>query len=170
MASAERSHDDAQSFDGRCDSAQACRYHQLALDLERRRSIALAKGPVAAKACGPKNDRMLGQIRRCERGPDLVEVSSRRGEDPRPCENSSHRCCRVRKRTKPKRDVHAFGHEVFALVSHHQVDPERRMPAHEVRKPWNNISHSKGRCQTDPQYSAQLSRSTRSVFRLVELG
>ena len=29
---------------------------------------------------------------------------------------------------------------------------------------------AKCRCQTDPQYSAQLSRSARSVFRLVELG
>ena len=27
-----------------------------------------------------------------------------------------------RKRSKPKRDIHAFGHEVFALISHHQVD------------------------------------------------
>jgi hypothetical protein len=72
---------------------------------------------VAAKACGPKNDRMPGQIGRCEGDPGLVEVSSRRGEDPRPCENSPHRRCRVGKRTKPKRDVHAFGHEVFALIS-----------------------------------------------------
>src|SRR3979490_1058053 len=113
MASAERSHDDAQSFDGRCDSAQACPYRQIALDLERGRSIALAKGPVAAKACGPKNDRMLGQIRRGEGGPGLVEGSSHRSEDPRPFENSSRRRCRVGKRTKPKRDVHAFGHEVL---------------------------------------------------------
>ena len=27
-----------------------------------------------------------------------------------------------------------------------------------------------GRCRTDPQYSAQFSRSARSVFRLVKLG
>src|SRR5580700_6679437 len=87
-ARAERSHDDAKSFDGRRDSAQARPYRQLAHNLERGRRIALAKGPVAAKACGPKNDRMLGQIRRCEGGPGLVEVSSRCGEDPRPCENS----------------------------------------------------------------------------------
>ena len=83
----------------------------------------LRKDQWPLKACGPKNDRMPGQIGRCEGDPGLVEVSSRRGEDPRPCENSPHRRCRVGKRTKPKRDVHAFGHEVFALVSHHQVDP-----------------------------------------------
>jgi len=44
------------------------------------------------------------------------------------------------------------------------------MPADEVRKPGDDLPHGKGRCQTDPQYSAQLSRSARSVFRLVELG
>ena len=100
----------------------------------------------------------------------LVEVSSRRGKDPRPCENSPHRRCRVGKRTKAKRDVDAFGHEVFALVSHHQVDPQRRIPAHEVRKPGDDLAHGKVRSQTDPQYSAQLSRSARRVFRLVEFG
>src|SRR6202030_980803 len=96
-----------------------------------------------------------------------VAVSPLR-EDQRPCENSPHRRRRVGKRTKPKRDVHAFGHEVFALISHHQVDPQRRMPAHEVRKPGDDLPHRKGRRQTDPQYSAQLSRSARGVFRLVE--
>ena len=44
------------------------------------------------------------------------------------------------------------------------------MPAHEVRKPGDDLPHGKVRCQTDPQYSAQLSRSARSVFRLVEFG
>src|SRR5437764_3770161 len=96
-------------------AAQARPYRQLALDLERGLGIALAKGPVAAKACGPKNDRMPGQIRRRERAPGLVEVSARRGEHPRPCENSPHRRRRVGKRTKPQRDVDAFDHEVFAL-------------------------------------------------------
>ena len=69
------------------------------------------------------DDRMLGQIRRCDEGSGLVEVSSRGGEDTRPCENSPHRRGRIGKRTKPKRDVHAFGHEVFAFISYHQVDP-----------------------------------------------
>ena len=44
------------------------------------------------------------------------------------------------------------------------------MPAHEVRKPGDDLPHGKVRRQTDPQYSAQLSRSACSVFRLVELG
>src|SRR6266853_6687391 len=44
------------------------------------------------------------------------------------------------------------------------------MPAHEIRKPGDDLPYGKGRCQTDPQYSAQFSRSARSVFRLVELG
>src|ERR1700720_1592689 len=44
------------------------------------------------------------------------------------------------------------------------------MPAHEVRKPGDDLPHGKVRSQTDPQYSAQLSRSARSVFRVVELG
>src|SRR6266481_4110471 len=44
------------------------------------------------------------------------------------------------------------------------------MPAHEVSKPGDDLSHAKVRSQTDPQYSAQLPRSARSVFRLVELG
>jgi hypothetical protein len=113
---------------------------------------------------------MPGQIRRYEGEPGLVEVSTRRDEDPRPYENSPHCRCRFGKRTKPKRDVHAFGHKIFALVSHHQVDPQRRMSAHEVGKPRDDLPHGKGRCQTDPQYSAQLPGSARSVFRLVELG
>ncbi len=74
------------------------------------------------------------------------------------------------KRTKSKRDVHAFGHEVFAPVCHHQVDPQRRMPVHEVRKPGDHLAHGKVGSKTDTQQSAQLSRSARSVFRLVELG
>src|SRR5262249_2304911 len=96
---------------------------QPALDLERGRGAALAKGPVAAKASGSKNDRMPGQIRRCAGGPRLVEVGARRHENPRPCEYSPCRCRRVRERTEPKRDVHAFGHEVLTLIAHHQVDP-----------------------------------------------
>src|SRR5258707_287188 len=44
------------------------------------------------------------------------------------------------------------------------------MPAHEVRKPGDDLPHRKVRSQTDPQYSAQLTSSARSVFRLVELG
>src|SRR5260370_942588 len=88
-ARAERSHDDAQSFDGRSDCAQACPYRQLALDLERGRSIALAKGPMAAKARGPTDDRMLGQIDRGEGGTALVEESSQRGEGRAPASRSS---------------------------------------------------------------------------------
>src|ERR1700731_3221850 len=49
--------------------------------------------------------------------PALVEVRGGGGEAPRPCENSPHRRRRVGQSTKPERDVHAFGHEVFALVS-----------------------------------------------------
>src|SRR3984885_14035353 len=44
------------------------------------------------------------------------------------------------------------------------------MPAHEVRKPGDNLPHREGRCQTDSQYSTQLSRSARGVFGLVEFG
>jgi len=44
------------------------------------------------------------------------------------------------------------------------------MPAHEVRKPGDDLPYGKVRSQTDPQYAAQLSRSARSMLRLVELG
>jgi hypothetical protein len=44
------------------------------------------------------------------------------------------------------------------------------MPAHEVRKPGDDLPHGKVRSHPNPQCSAQLSRSARSVFRLVELG
>src|ERR1700680_2266436 len=73
-----------------------------------------------------------------------------------------------REGTEAKRDVHAFGHEVLALVCHHQVDLQRRMPAHENSEPGDDLANGKVRSQTDPQYAAQLSRSAGRVFRLVE--
>src|SRR5258708_32125966 len=44
------------------------------------------------------------------------------------------------------------------------------MRAHEDRTRGDSLPHGKVRSQTDPHYSAQLSRSARSMFRLVELG
>ena len=44
----------------------------------------LAKRPMPAKAAGPENDCMLGQIRRCTGDACLVEVSSRGGKNARP--------------------------------------------------------------------------------------
>src|SRR5207248_2913834 len=41
-------------------------------------------------------------------------------------------------------------------------------PPHENREPWDDLANGKVRSQTDPQYAAQLSRSARRVFRLVE--
>ena len=122
------------------------------------------------RLAGPRMIACRGKSAGVRGSAGLVEVSPRCRKDPRPGENFPHRRGRVGERTKPKRHVHAFGHEVFALVDHHQVDAQRRMPAHEVRKPGDDLPHRKGRRQPDPQYSAQLSRSARRMFRLIELG